>query len=467
MRFRVLILVGALLACGALSAQEEPGPDAEERLINDQSAALVSPPTLSGPASGGNVNYFDRFIAALQSFSESGGEALTLDYNFPEDFFGKSLSSKLQLAAKKPALNAKYLTALGTNTARITLLQNELGVGDDLTFSFSISPQEQKKRDTVRQALSAYQDEAVKSRIAAKVLEGGRAAASVSLLSTEAVDRASRRIANSPSRTGSDFEFLDAILRGDESLQDPNVARSAAARAEEIAIVDETVRDNANVAAQQSKFNFNASYRNRRESAGPDEWFVKTSYEYGFGADVPKRVDEVAKRNGRSGCREAYLDPKRFERLVEPARRAECVEDVVTALREAANSVPVQTGTRLTFALEYHNYSTVDIALDNFKLPGSKSLVASLNYGRDVFANKGDKDRSGRIELIAAYDDVSGDKNRKNRLIGTLTYSQRINDDFYIPVSLVYANQPDYLSNVDRKFNAHFGIAYKLQKPKS
>jgi hypothetical protein len=54
------------------------------------------------------------------------------------------------------------------------------------------------------------------------------------------------------------------------------------------------------------------------------------------------------------------------------------------------------------------------------------------------------------------------DKARKDRLIAKLTYAQRINDKLDIPISLTYANHSDYLTNVDRKLNAHFGISYKL-----
>jgi hypothetical protein len=33
-----------------------------------------------------------------------------------------------------------------------------------------------------------------------------------------------------------------------------------------------------------------------------------------------------------------------------------------------------------------------------------------------------------------------------------------------MPLSLIYANHSQFLSNVDRKLNVHFGIAYKLPK---
>ena len=103
---------------------------------------------------------------------------------------------------------------------------------------------------------------------------------------------------------------------------------------------------------------------------------------------------------------------------------------MAVALDEASKDDTVKTGTRFTFNVEYHDLSAVKFSRSDLTptvdldLPSSRSVVASLVYGRDVFLDEPDdptkKDRSGRIELTVTYDDVSGDKDRKDKLIASV-----------------------------------------------
>ncbi len=73
---------------------------------------------------------------------------------------------------------------------------------------------------------------------------------------------------------------------------------------------------------------------------------------------------------------------------------------------------------------------------------------------------------NGRIDLSFRFEDVKDPsdptKNARSRGIGSITYTQKINDSLSIPVSLLFANHSSDLGDVNKKFNAHFGLVYKL-----
>ncbi len=455
MRLRVVILIFVFAVTGPLYAED----DALSVLRAQQTNRKASSPSTSETGSTpGNRDFLSQLIAALESYSASGGQKLTFDYNFPIDKF----AGKLQVSLSEPALHEKLAKAQAANTATLKTLKDELDFGDDIAFTFSISPQAKTKVEKVERALMLADDDLLTMRTSAILLSRQTAAGLAQV--------------SSASDAPPQFSALDAALRG-EPLPTSEETRNVAADTDRFALTElrrfaakDIIRDAAIVAANQSKWVFDAAYRQRSETVGQDEWSLKASYEYGPGTNVEKRQGEIASDCAEMAARLAAGETE-FKRT---RNGAECKNPMAGALDEAAKDDTVKTGTRLTFNLEYHDFSAVQFSRTDltpsveFDLPNSRSVVASLVGGRDVFLADPDpndpaqRDRSGRIELTVTYDDVSGDENRKDKLIGTLTYSQRITDTLFIPVSLTYANHTDYLTNVDRKLNAHFGIAYKL-----
>ena len=70
--------------------------------------------------------------------------------------------------------------------------------------------------------------------------------------------------------------------------------------------------------------------------------------------------------------------------------------------------------------------------------------------------------RESRLDFTGSYEDVSGDPNRDNRFVASITLTQEINDNFNLPITLSYANKEKYLTDVDKKLSVNFGVSYKL-----
>jgi hypothetical protein len=463
MRFRVVLFISICITC-ALSAQQT-----QQILDKSESAAMASPRQATGTAPTLN-DLMSRFAAALQSYTESGGQAVTLEHKIPG--LGPRLAGKAQLVLRQPKLNEKFVTALSGQTDRIAALEKDLNFDDDVSFVLTIGPTAKKGEKQVEKALATAEDALLKLAVAdhsdgitnesEATMERARSAAEPVLTAIQ------NRIATDDPE---DFEVFDELFRGGDSESDDfresfrhmapvgnqETADEAVGRITNLTalrkVAEDITKGMAVLAANQSKFTLDASYRDRHEMAGPDEWFVKTSYEWGVGTNVAKRIEKTSNR----ACAQTYRTL---------ASDASCSNAYAQALKEAAEDGDVKMGSRVTFALEYKEFSKVNLTEPvAFELKGSHSLTYSLAAGRDLF-EANDLDKRGRIELSVAYNDVRDDndptKNRKDRLIGKLTYSQRLTDKIDLPISLTYANHDDYLTDVDRKLSAHFGISYKL-----
>ena len=471
MRFRVVSLI-LLSITSFLGAQET-----QRRLDTSESTAVASTQQTGGGNTGTNRDLLSLFAAALQSYSASGGQALTFDYKIPG--LGKSLAANAQLVLRQPQLNEKFLEQYADQADVVKNLENELSYGDDLAFTLTIGPTAKKAEEKIQKAfqtaatpvLIARTVDVAEARPEIAVARSMRAPATVADVQVRrqtAVARSMAAVGLTVEDVPAGFGYFDAVLRREPAAAPMARPTDAASRGRveaampmlrEIAIssteiAEELADDIAVLAANQSKFTLDASYRDRQEAIGPKEWFVKTTYEWGVGTNIAKRLEE----NNAADCATKY---RRTAELDE-----DCQEPYARALKEAVDDPDVKMGSRVTFALEYHDLSEVNLTQPvTFNLKGSRSLVYSLVAGRDLLMDN-EVDKRGRIELSISYDDVTDDnepeKARKDRFIGKLTYSQRINDQLDIPISLTYANHSDYLTDVDRKLNAHFGISYKL-----
>jgi hypothetical protein len=436
MRYRSVILIIVLIV-GVPVAWAQVDED-DHRFRAEQSNAQASPAVVSGAGNTGtNRDYLSLILAALESYSASGGQAITFDYNLPDSFF-KTHGVKTQLVLREPVLSTKLTEDddVKGHADTLQVLQNELSYGDDVTLTLAVSPKGKDKPEKMRQAYLRTAPMLVEDRARE--------------LRTESVNRLNMR-RNEASNRG------EVMTREDEALA---VAVEAARIQEEIHQYTDWLTERVAAATvNQSKFNFDASYRERRDSVGPDEWMVKASYEHGFNSAAETRADAAGRRLVSDSCRSEF-------RAASLTAGTACAREVGAALRAVATDPVVQQGRRFTVALEFHDVSAIDIARATpavtFHSDSSRSLVWSIAGGRDVFEKVQPLEHRGRIELSLAYDDVSGDEARKDRMIGKLTYIQRINEKLHIPISLIYANHSDYLSNIDRKLNAHFGLAYKL-----
>lgn len=72
-----------------------------------------------------------------------------------------------------------------------------------------------------------------------------------------------------------------------------------------------------------------------------------------------------------------------------------------------------------------------------------------------------------RLDFEAKYEDVSDDEVRSDdRLTASLTFTQKVTDSSAATLSVVYANKPELLGEVDEELSARVGLKFSLDKEK-
>lgn len=148
------------------------------------------------------------------------------------------------------------------------------------------------------------------------------------------------------------------------------------------------------------------------------------------------------------------------------------VEDCAKSYRDfvADNGDAIENGNRFSFSFEFADVKETKVplstllpgaGLSDLTLPGSKKRIWSLGWSRDYV---GLGTEPIRLDLVANYDDVTGDPLRNDRLVASLTITRKING-MSVPLGIVYANHGEYLGEVDKVFSAHLGLKFDLFTP--
>lgn len=67
-----------------------------------------------------------------------------------------------------------------------------------------------------------------------------------------------------------------------------------------------------------------------------------------------------------------------------------------------------------------------------------------------------------RLDFDGGYEDLSDDPMKNDRLVATLTYSQQLAGETAASISLVWANKPEYLGEVDEELGARVGLKWTM-----
>ena len=196
----------------------------------------------------------------------------------------------------------------------------------------------------------------------------------------------------------------------------------------------------------QPQLSFEAGLDLRRDLVGPNDFTVTTRYEGGFANFNGLR------RYGREQCgavTETAIDAACFQRyLADPG--------VVSAIKHGDRFFLSGTFTRRQ---DYRLSLPTDSV--NLVLAGTWDFTASAGYGRYVaFSSTGDE--LGRIDLSGDYILHHDDPIRQNRLVLAGTFTYRLSAGLSIAAGVSYASKPEFLTGVDKKFGANFGLRYKL-----
>jgi hypothetical protein len=200
----------------------------------------------------------------------------------------------------------------------------------------------------------------------------------------------------------------------------------------------------ANLINNQPQLNVEGSARLRSGLVGPDEYSVTGRFELGF----------VNLNSYQGFCRQR-----------QQAASLDCLE---AYLRRSGVRQSLDHGDRLWLAATFTSHSDfVAVVPDqgiNFALAGSSSFDVNAGLGRYVALNSQGLE-TGRIDASLEFQANDASTMRNDRLIGSLSYTHRVTDTVSLLVGLVYANKPEFITDVDRKVSGNIGLRYRLQPP--
>ena len=201
--------------------------------------------------------------------------------------------------------------------------------------------------------------------------------------------------------------------------------------------------------ANQSQLVVTAGYRFRNALVGANALSIKASYEWGM-ISFEDFVRTGAICTGADGTDDACL--KAFEDWINPIK-GQLTQD------------------RLAISLEYVNTESYALSEPLYAIsvstPNTHSLVGSLKYGRML--SSGGAKAGVRLDLSASYENVSSQSTgstalvKESRFVATASLTVRISDAVQIPVGVIYANKPEYLGDVDKRWGAHLGLTFRSQ----
>jgi hypothetical protein len=134
--------------------------------------------------------------------------------------------------------------------------------------------------------------------------------------------------------------------------------------------------------------------------------------------------------------------------------------------QQTASGAQRDRQTRVAAAAELTFTKANNVILPKYDLalhaPHEHVYAVNASWGATIY-HGADVDRNGRLEFGARFEDVTGDPSKRNRIVGVLTYTQKVNSTTSLPIAVTYANHPNDVTDVDRRLGVHFGLSYKLQ----
>jgi hypothetical protein len=213
------------------------------------------------------------------------------------------------------------------------------------------------------------------------------------------------------------------------------------------------------------------SYRDADVAVGPRDFAVTVEYSAGtlnFNRLLEEYQGLIQQRPDTSGKLDddtrKLLKKQAFDEIAE----------------EAANGDLWRTSYAITYKKISDYDENFDYDLDGVNktfalaVPGVEQWQLRLNYsqlaGPDLFA----EDVRPRIEFSVegTWNQEDGDieksMRRNDRVLGRITYTVPTTDNMTFPVSIVFANRPEFLmedKDLKNKLSVHVGLSYKVPRP--
>ncbi|MBV9493111.1 MAG: hypothetical protein JOZ54_02610 [Acidobacteria bacterium] len=204
--------------------------------------------------------------------------------------------------------------------------------------------------------------------------------------------------------------------------------------------------------ARDRQLYLEGSYHRRGQLVGGDEVGATVNFEIPFG----RRTASAAIADARASINDGTDDGS--------AAKQRTADDVWNAL--ANTETPEDDGPRLTLSAGYKQSRSWEPRFQDVSIaavtPSSHAFNASVIGGWKL--NTKDVKHSAKLDLNATYENDSNDAKKRDRLIASLTYTQKLTDKLSLPLAVVYTNHQRYLPDTDKRLSALFGLNYKILK---
>lgn len=431
---------------------------------------------------------------AISPVDTSGaGSPVVLNFNSPPLFGGKT---SLQATLIEPKLFAplEELLPAATREAESKVLLDQAGGFGDATYSLGWSPVRRAKNwsttgqlfgrdvETYLSLIEEYAQDVLLTRYNKRATEFLLQA--VQELQPTANELAPLLNMDFDTVMATTFEDL-RIAAG--SLENPGKANSLIEKIkEEIeslseiekeaqAVLDERENLPAKFAAlvgNQPVFQVRTSYRDADPAVGARDFAVTVEYSAGM-LNFNRLLEEY------QGLIRQWPDTS--DDLDNPTR----IDLKEKAFNNIADRAAKGDLWRTSYAITYKNISDNDkpikYKLDDIdksvtpNVPGVKQWQLRLNYSQlagpeDLLATEARPRLEFSVEGIWNQGDGDIEKSMrpKDRILGRITYTVPTTDNMTFPVSIVYANRPEFLmedEDLKNKLSMHVGLSYKLPRP--
>jgi len=224
-----------------------------------------------------------------------------------------------------------------------------------------------------------------------------------------------------------------------------------------VAIAEENgVMEVADLVSNQPQLFLGIKHRDRDgELSGPDETSVEFKWEAGL-RNVNGLRRYCAKRQ----------ELRAFDGLEQPTLN--CVADFL-ACSNGDSSCPdgrnlALRSWRASIKGEYTEVDGYDFSPEtgiDVVRDGSEAwkVIGALGW---QLTTEADGTGGSRLDFDGGYEDLSDDPMKNDRLVATLTYSQQLAGETAASISLVWANKPEYLGEVDEELGARVGLKWTM-----
>jgi hypothetical protein len=388
----------------------------------------------------------------VKSTSDPDG-AMVFEGNLPIPIGVNPQRARIRAVLNRPRLYQPLAELLPADTreATRTSLEQDLGDFDDVALSVALNVESKSFGRSFGNYTDLYgaffQD--IWTEAEAQLGEASEAQAIVAL--QRAAKRAGEALVPGDgcnAAAGTDLP-LRCIAPAERKLIVESLAETAAAgRAMDSAMGERMRRGGflffADMINNQPQLNIQGEARIRQDLVGPDEYSVTGRFEMGF----------VNVNRFRGTCRAA-------QRAVNLA----CLDDY---LQQPGTKGSLARGDRVWLSAKWTSRQEVAETLAaqgvTLRLAGSSVFEVAGGLGRYVAVDEQGVE-TGRVDLSAEYVATTDDAVRNDRFLASLSYTHRVNDNASLLVGLAYANRPEFLTDVDRKVSANFGLRYRLSSP--